>query len=84
MTELKMKLSVRDQRPVEEEIKKSRWRWIGQRKPKSCKGDNAQNLQGEKERRRPRETWQRSVKTTAERQEEAWDRMERAEQEGTG
>ena len=54
-----------NQRPVDEEIKKRRWRWIGHtlRKPKPCIPREAiqWNPQGERDRGRPRETWQRSV-----------------------
>ena len=54
-----------NQRPVAEEIKSRRWQWIGHtlRKPKPCIPREAMQWspQGERDRKRPRETWQRAV-----------------------
>ena len=48
-----------------EEIKRRRWRWIGHtlRRPKPCIPREAMQWspQGERDRKRPRETWQRAV-----------------------
>ena len=53
------------QTPVEEDIRRRRWRWLGHtlRKPPSSTGRQAlnRNPQGQRKRGRPRNTWRREL-----------------------
>ncbi len=74
-----------NQRPVAEEIKKRRWRWIGHtlRKPKPCIPREAMQWspQGERDRKRPRETWQRAVERDRKQLGVGWGELSRIAQD---
>ena len=67
------------QTPVETEIGRRRWRWIGHtlRKPKSNISRQALqwNPQGKRGRGRPRETWRRCVESEMKREGHSWNSL---------
>jgi hypothetical protein len=76
-----------NQLPVEDEIRKRRWRWIGHtlRKPPSNITRQALrwNPQGKRKRGRPRNTWRREMEADIKRMGHTWNQLEkRAEDRG--
>ena len=73
------------QTPVEEDIQRRRWRWLGHtlRKPRSCIGRQALNWnpQGQRKRGRPRNTWWRELEKDIKRTGYTWKQLERIPQE---
>ena len=70
-----------NQSPVDEELKKRKWRWIGHtlRKPKTNITRQALqwNPQGKRSRGRPRYTWRRNVAAEMEKEGYKWHDLER-------
>lgn len=77
-----------NQIPVEEEILKRRWRWIGHtlRKPASSTTRHALtwNPQGKRKRGRPRNTWRRDLEADAKKIGRSWRQLERLAQDRDG
>ena len=73
------------QTPVEEDIRRRRWRWFGHmlRKPPSSIGRQALNWnpQGQRKRGRPRNTWRRELEKDVKRTEHTWKQLERIAQD---
>ncbi|GFR62044.1 hypothetical protein ElyMa_000120400 [Elysia marginata] len=72
------------QQPVEEEIGRRKWRWIGHtlRKPKQCvtRHSLVWNPQGRRVRRRPRMTWRRETEVEMASAEKTWKELEKIAQ----
>ena len=73
------------QTPVEEDIRRRRWRWLGHmlRKPPSSIGSQALNWnpRGQRMRGRPRNTWRRELEKDIKRAEHTWEQLERIAQD---
>ena len=76
------------QRPIEVEIGRRRWRWIGHtlRKPGSSITRKALdwNPQGKRSRGRPRGTWKRVLESDIQRSGQAWSTVKRLAQDRKG
>ena len=74
-----------DQLPIEEEILKRRWRWIGHtlRKPAFSTTRQALtwNPQGKRKRGRPRNSWRRDLEAEVKNMEKTWGQLERLAQD---
>ena len=74
-----------EQAPMEEQLGKRRWRWIGHtlRKPPSSTTRHALqwNPQGTRSRGRPRETWRRCVERDRERTGRTWSQLTKMSQD---
>ena len=74
-----------DQAPMEAQLGKRRWRWIGHtlRKPPSSTTRHALqwNPQGTRSRGRPRETWRRCVERDRERTGRTWSQLTKMSQD---
>ena len=73
------------QRPVEEEIRRRRWAWIGHslRKPVTSTTRQALtwNPQGKRRRGRPRNTWRRDLQADTRKMGYTWNQLERMAQD---
>ncbi|KAI0214349.1 hypothetical protein LSAT2_000556 [Lamellibrachia satsuma] len=73
------------QRPVEEEIRRRRWAWIGHslRKPVTSTTRQALtwNPQGKRRRGRPRNTWRRDIQADTRKMGYTWNQLERMTQD---
>ena len=73
------------QTPVEEDIRRRRWRWLGHtlRKPPSSTGRQALNWnpQGHRKRGRPRNTWRGKLKKNIKRTGQTWKQLEKIAQD---
>jgi hypothetical protein len=67
--------------PVEPQIKKRKWKWIGHtvRKDENSVERTASdwNPQGTRKRGRPKKTWRRSIMEEAQREERTWREVKR-------
>ena len=67
--------------PIEVEIKKRKWKWIGHTLRKPTNSINRQSLQwnpqGKRKRGRPRSTWRRDTMAEMERRGFGWKQLER-------
>ena len=74
-----------DETPMEEQLRKRRWRWIGHtlRKPPSNTTRQALqwNPQGARRKGRPRETWRRCVERDRERTGNTWSELTKMSQD---
>ena len=73
------------QRPVEEEIRRRRWAWIGHslRKPVTSTTRQALtwNPQGKRRRGRPRNTWRQDLQADTRKMGYTWNQLERMAQD---
>ena len=73
------------QRPVEEEIRRRRWAWIGHslRKPATSTTRQALtwNPQGKRRRGRPRNTWRQDLQADTRKMGYTWNQLERMAQD---
>ncbi|CAH8600368.1 unnamed protein product, partial [Schistosoma rodhaini] len=78
----------KNQLPVEEEIGKRRWKWIGHtlRKSPNCITRQALNFnpEGKQKRGRPKNTLRREIETDMKRMNSNWKELERKSQDRVG